>query len=88
MYTGKVVGSVVSTVKYESLIGIKLLLVQKLKNGIPSQIIVAADHTRQAGTDDLVYLIGSKEAGLIFREGLVPADAAIVGFIDKYNEEM
>ena len=88
MYTGKVVGSVVSTVKYESLIGIKLLLVQKIKNGVSSEIIVAADHTRQAGNDDLVYLIGSKEAGLIFREGLVPADAAIVGFIDEYNEEM
>ena len=88
MYTGRVVGSVVSTVKYEGLTGIKLLLVQKIKNDVPSQIIVAADHTRQAGNDDFVYLIGSKEAGLIFREGLVPADAAIVGFIDEYNEEM
>jgi ethanolamine utilization protein EutN/carbon dioxide concentrating mechanism protein CcmL len=51
-----------------------------------SLTIVAADQTRQAGNDDFVYLIASKEASLIFRKGMVPADAAIVGFIDEYNE--
>ncbi len=86
MYTGKVVGSVVSTVKNENLQGIKLLLVQVVENGKPSKVIVAADSTRQAGREDDVYLIGSKEASLIFRKGLVPADAAIVGFIDAFNE--
>ena len=88
MYTGKVIGSVVSTVKYESLQGIKLLVVQKYDNGKPSGIIVAADHTRQAGIDDFVYMIGSKEAGLIFRNGLIPVDVSIVGFIDEYNENI
>jgi len=88
MYTGRVAGTVVSTVKYESLKGIKLLVVQVIENGKPGKLIVAADHTRQAGMDDFVYLVGSKEAGLIFRKGLVPADAAIVGFIDEYNENM
>ncbi len=86
MYTGKVVGTVVSTVKDNSLIGIKLLLVQKFDNEKPSNIIVAADQTKQAGKGDFVYLVGSKEAGLIFRKGLVPVDSAIVGFIDEYNE--
>jgi len=86
MYTGKVVGSVVSTVKDAKLKGIKLLVVQMIENGKPTKLIVAADQTRQAGADDFVYLIGSKEASLIFRDGLVPADAAIVGFIDQYNE--
>ena len=88
MYTGKVVGSVVSTVKDEGLVGIKLLLVQNIENGKPGKVIVAADQTRQAGSGDFVYLIGSKEAGLMFRKGLVPADAAIVGFIDEYNENL
>ena len=86
MYTGKIIGSVVSTVKDENLKGIKLLVVQMIENGKPTKLIVAADQTRQAGQDDYVYLIGSKEASLIFRKGLVPADAAIVGFIDDYNE--
>ena len=80
------VGSVVSTVKDEGLSGIKLLLVQTIENGKPGKTIVAADQTRQAGNDDFVYLIASKEASLIFRKGMVPADAAIVGFIDEYNE--
>ena len=88
MYTGKVVGSVVSTVKDAKLKGIKLLVVQMIENGKPTKLIVAADQTRQAGADDFVYLIGSKEASLIFRDGLVPADAAIVGFIDSYNESL
>ncbi len=88
MYTGKVVGSVVSTVKDAKLQGIKLLVVQMIENGKPTKLIVAADQTRQAGPDDFVYLIGSKEASLIFRDGLVPADAAIVGFIDSYNESL
>jgi ethanolamine utilization protein EutN len=88
MYTGKVVGSVVSTVKDAKLQGIKLLVVQMIENGKPTKLIVAADQTRQAGADDFVYLIGSKEASLIFRDGLVPADAAIVGFIDSYNESL
>ena len=86
MYSGKVVGSVVSTVKDAGLTGIKLLLVQTIQDGKPGKTIVAADQTRQAGSGDYVYLVGSKEAGLIFRKGLVPADAAIVGFIDEYNE--
>ena len=88
MYTGKVVGSVVSTVKDAKLQGIKLLVVQMIENGKPTKLIVAADQTRQAGPDDFVYLIGSKEASLIFRDGLVSADAAIVGFIDSYNESL
>ena len=58
MYTGKVVGSVVSTVKDAKLQGIKLLVVQMIENGKPTKLIVAADQTRQAGPDDFVYLIG------------------------------
>jgi microcompartment protein CcmK/EutM len=77
-----------SKIKDENLKGIKLLVVQVLENGKPAKVIVAADQTRQAGQNDYVYLIGSKEASLIFRKGLVPADAAIVGFIDEYNEYM
>ncbi|MDR1954093.1 MAG: EutN/CcmL family microcompartment protein [Clostridiales Family XIII bacterium] len=86
MYTGKVVGNVVATVKDASIEGIPLLLVQKIENGVPKGIIVAADSTRQAGKDDFVYLIGSKEAARMFRKGNTPVDAAIVGFIDDYNE--
>ena len=88
MYTGKVVGTVVATVKDPQLEGIPLLIVRVIENGHPKNLIVAADSTRQAGKDDFVYLIGSKEAARMFRNVLPPVEAAIVGFIDDYREEL
>ncbi len=89
MYAGKVVGSVVSTVKDENLKGVKLLVVQLMENGLPKGFEISADGTRQAGEGDFVYLIGKKEATLPFKERrMIPVDSAIVGFIDRFNEEI
>ncbi|MBQ3356315.1 MAG: ethanolamine utilization protein EutN [Oscillospiraceae bacterium] len=85
MYIGEVVGTVVATVKEPGLENIPLLVVHKIEKGKKTKMIVAADSTRQAGKGDIVYMIGSREAGRIFRTKLTPADAAIVGFIDSYN---
>ncbi len=86
MYTGKVVGCVVASHKYESLEGIKLMVVDVIDKGKKVKTIIAADATRQAGQGDFVYLIGSTEASLLFRTPMVPVDASITGFIDTYNE--
>lgn len=88
MYTGVVVGSVVATAKDPALEGVPLLVVRKIENGKDAGLIVAADQTRQAGLDDWVYMIGSKEASRIFRVKRIPVDVAIVGFIDDYNEKL
>ena len=88
MYTGKVTGTVVTTVKEQNLNGIPFLTVKLIENGKEAGTIVAADSTRQAGPGDFVYLIGSKEAAKVFRKEITPVDAAIVGFIDTYNEEL
>ncbi len=88
MYTGEVVGTVVATIKEKNLLNIPLLVVQLVENGKKTKMIVAADSTRQAGRGDFVYLIGSKEAARVFRKKLTPADAAIVGFIDTYREQL
>jgi ethanolamine utilization protein EutN len=88
VYTGRVTGTVVATVKEENLQGIPLLTVKLIENGKEAGTIVAADSRRQAGPGDFVYLIGSKEAAKMFRKELTPVDAAIVGFIDTYNEEL
>ena len=88
MNTGIVTGSVVATVKDENLQSIPLLTVRLIENGQPKGVVVAADSTRQAGLGDFVYLIGSKEAARMFRKPLTPADVAIVGFIDHYNEQL
>ncbi|MBQ4566207.1 MAG: ethanolamine utilization protein EutN [Oscillospiraceae bacterium] len=87
MYIGEVVGKVVSTVKEEGLENVPLLVVHLIEKGKKTKMIVAADSTRQAGTGDFVYMIGSKEASRIFRKR-VPADAAIAGFIDSYNLQL
>ena len=88
MYTGKVVGSLVATVQDENLRGIPLLVVRTIENGRDADLIIATDATRQAGEGDFVYLIGSKEAARMFGKPLTPTDAAIVGFIDHYCEEL
>ena len=88
MNTGMVTGSVVATIKDENLQGIPLLTVRLIENGQPKGVVVAADSTRQAGLGDFVYLIGSKEAARMFRKKYTPADAAIVGFLDDYNEKI
>ena len=86
MYTGIVVGKVVSTVKEENLMNIPLLIVRKIEDGKEKGLVVAADSTRMAGEGDYGYMIGSKEAARMFRKEYTPADVAIVGFIDSYRE--
>lgn len=88
MITGIITGSVVATVKDPSMEGVPLLTVRLLKNGREDEMVVAADHTRQAGMGDYVYLIPKKEASRIFRENPGPYDMAVVGFIDTCNEEL
>jgi len=88
MYTGRVEGNVVASVKDPGLNGVKLLLVRLIENDAPAGLIVAGDATRQAGPGDLVTLIGAKEAALVFGDILPPCDAAITGFIDEYNLEI
>ena len=88
MYTGRVEGTVVATVKDRNVEGIPFLLVRLIENGKEAGLVVAADHTRMAGEGDLVYMIGKREAGRIYRERPAPVDVSIVGFIDSYNEEL
>jgi len=88
MNAGRVCGTAVCTVKAQGLEGISLLVVQKIEQGRLGGLFIAADATGQAGAGDFVYFVGSKEAARVFRRPRVPLDAAIVGFIDQYNEEM
>jgi ethanolamine utilization protein EutN len=83
VYLGRVVGTVVARVKYEGLEGAKLLLVQPLDDQKePAGPVEVAVDTARAGTGDLVFLVGSREAALALDESFVPVDAAIVGIVD------
>lgn len=87
MYLGRVVGTVVAERKSAALRGIKLLVVEPLTDALtPSgDPQVAADATGQAGPNDLVSLVGSREASLAFEESFVPVDAAIIGIVDQLH---
>ena len=86
MYLGKVIGTVVATQKYEGLEGKKMLLVTPLNHRLEraGDDHVAVDTVR-AGTGDLVYLVGSREAALALEPWFVPVDAAIVGIVDDID---
>jgi len=86
MYIGKVIGNIVSTKKEETLIGYKLLIVQKLNsNLIPlNDEAVVADYVG-AGSGDYV-LVGTGSAIRVNeRNSHVCIDAAIVGIIDSVD---
>ncbi|HUI73095.1 MAG TPA: EutN/CcmL family microcompartment protein [Spirochaetia bacterium] len=87
MKLGKVIGTVVSTHKLESLEGLKLMLVQPLdeKGAASGQAIVAFDAAR-AGEGDVVFFEAGKEAAQANPNGWFnPADAAIIGIVDAVN---
>ena len=84
MRLARVIGTVVATQKYEGLQGIKFLIVQPLsKQQKPvGEPVVAADATAQAGPDELVFIVGSREAAQALPITFVPVDHAIVGIVD------
>ena len=87
MYLGRVVGSVVASVKYEGLQGRTLLLVQPLDHHQqPAGPLEVAVDTVRAGPGDVVFLVGSREAALALEESFVPVDAAIIGFVDSVGD--
>lgn len=84
MQLAEVTGTLVATIKYEGLEGVKLLIVQPLDReqkpeGSP---VVAADAVAMAGPGELVYIVASREAALACPVPFVPVDHAIVGIVD------
>ncbi len=83
MNIGRVVGTVVCTVKTPTLMGMKLMVVRQLVNGVDKGLVIACDGTHQAGIGDTVYMIGRAEAALMLsKEAPPPSDLTIAGIID------
>lgn len=85
MQLARVIGTVVATTKYTGLEGIKFLIVQPLtrQQQPKGEPLVAADATAQAGPDELVFIVGSREAAQALPNTFVPVDHAIVGIVDE-----
>lgn len=84
MRLARVVGTVVTTVCYDGLEGVRFLILQPLdrRRQPTGQPVVAADAIRTAGDDDLVYFVASREAAVAMPDSFVPVDHAVVGLVD------
>ncbi len=90
MLFGKVKGTVSPGIVYEGLEKVPLLWVEPMTDNLEptgKPPIVAADATKQAGPDQLVYYEGGREAALALDITFVPVDHAIIGIIDNVNQE-
>ena len=78
MYLGKVFGNVVCSIKDEALVGIPLMLVERVYDG---SVVVALDAVG-SGPGELVYVCRGKEASFAFKGREVPTEATIVAIVD------
>ena len=87
MFYAKVIGNVVSTIKYKGLVGKKLQIIQPINLSTGKKVgkpIIAVD-TTDSGVGDYVGYEDGMEATWPFEEGDVPSDATIVSIIEKVN---
>jgi ethanolamine utilization protein EutN len=88
MKLARVIGTVVSTRKVESINGLKILMIQPLDEKLESSgSPVAAIDTVQAGPGELVYYTLARESSLALPDPFAPVDAAITGIVDQVNVE-
>lgn len=86
MFLGRVVGTVVSTVKDSALKGQRLLVVQPLKPDLSETgkclVVLAAVGV---GAGELIYWCRGKESSFPFLPAEVPADSTVVGVVDHLD---
>lgn len=84
MQLARVVGTVVSTIKNETLEGRKLLFVQTLNADLqPTGKPQIALDAVGAGVGELVFWCRGKEASFPFKRDSTPTDCTIVGIVDS-----
>lgn len=88
MRFARVIGNLVASQKVDGLEGVKFLVVQPLDLHREPQgdAYIAVDATNQAGMDELVFVIASKEASFALPVEFVPVDAAVVGIVDDVDD--
>jgi microcompartment protein CcmK/EutM len=89
MFYAKVIGNIVSTIKYKGLLGKKLQIIQpvSLETGKDSgNFLVALDAT-DSGIGDFVGWEDGLEATWAFEGNDIPTDATIVSIIETVNFE-
>jgi len=84
MQLARVIGTVVATIKNESLAGRKLLVVQTVNKDLePTGKPMVAVDSVGAGLGELVFWCRGKEASFPFKREDTPTDCTIVGIVDS-----
>ncbi len=84
MKLARVIGTLVSTRKSESIKGEKMLIIQPLNDKLePYDRPIVAIDTVKAGVGELVYYTMAREACYAINEHFSPVDAAITGIVDN-----
>ena len=86
MQLAKVIGDVVATRKDANLTSVTLLVLQPLAadGSASGRTLVAADSVG-AGVGEIVFFVRGKEASFPFYPTEVPADAGVVGIVDRWD---
>jgi microcompartment protein CcmK/EutM len=88
MQLARVIGDVVATRKDDNLTGVKLMVLQPIgADGSASGRTLVAVDAVGAGVGEIVFFVRGKEASFPFYPVEVPADAGIVGIVDRYDVE-
>ncbi len=87
MYYARVIGNIVSTIKYKGLKGKKIQIIQPvdMETGKDSGSFLVALDATSSGIGDMIGYEDGAEAAWAFEEGDVPVDASIIAIIDKLN---
>ena len=85
MTLGRVIGTVVSTVKLEALSGYKILIVQPVDpQGQDDGAVTLALDSVQAGVGDTVLIVDEgNSARMIVGDSMAPIRTMIVGIVDQ-----
>ena len=83
MIVGKVIGSVVSTRKMNSLVGNKFMVVEPLEGFESSTKTIVAVDNIGAGIGEIVLVVTGSSARVGSNTDNTPIDAAIVGIVDN-----
>jgi len=88
MQLATVIGDVVVTRKDDNLQGRTLLILQPIgADGKPAGRTLVAVDAVGAGVGETVFFVRGKEASFPFHPVEVPADAGVVGIVDRWDVE-
>ena len=87
MLLGRVIGTLVPSIVIKDLESVPMLIIQPLTESLESSgsPLVAADSTRMAAAQELIYYEGGREAALALEKWFVPVDHTIIGIVDDIH---